>query len=362
MSLVLAMDAPRVLITHGGTRVSETVHLLIDQGARVTLSMSHAPQASGQDPRVHDLVSRGLITLHGDPDLDAFDLVIRDPARGGGDADPGPAPAADDAEHAGRGRVVLLGGGIGAPGLMTLDGLEAIRAADVLVCDRLAPLGLLTHARKDSCIIHVGKIPRGDFTSQEQINAILVEQGQAGRLVVRLKGGDPFVFGRGGEEWNACVQARVPVTVIPGVTSSIAAPALAGVPVTHRHLSQGYVVVSGHVQPDDPRCEVDWAALATVNLTIVILMGVAALEQISATLIRHGKDAETPAMSVADAGLPSQRSVVGTVASIAEIAARAGVSAPAVTVIGPVVDALVGAGSAADGDYSSSHASTSATR
>lgn len=342
MSLVLPVHAARVLITHGGPAVSETVHSLLDQGATVTLADSGrtaVDTASGaaaplmSDPRVADLLSRGLVSIDADPDLSAYDVVVRDPSS---------SPAAREASASQTGgHVVLLGGGLGSPGLMTIDGLEAIRAADVLVCDRLAPLGLLTQARPDAHIIHVGKIPRGDFTPQEQINATLVEHGLAGRYVVRLKGGDSFVFGRGGEEWNACVEVGLPVTVIPGVTSSVAAPALAGVPVTHRHLSQGYVVVSGHVTPSDPRCDVNWAGLATLNLTIVILMGVAALDEISTTLREHGMDPHTPAMSVADAGMPSQRSATGTLESIVAIAAQAGVSAPAVTVIGPVVDALV---------------------
>ncbi|MGB3827954.1 MAG: uroporphyrinogen-III C-methyltransferase [Ornithinimicrobium sp.] len=339
MSLVVPVQAAHVLITHGGPRVSETVHALIDQGASVTLAAAPGAPSLTLDPRVADLLARNLVTVAVDPDLSAYDVVLRDP-HGALPAQDRAHPESSSHGTAGTGRVVLLGGGLGAPGLMTLDGLDAIRAADVVVCDRLAPLGLLTQARPDCEVIHVGKIPRGDFTPQEQINALLVQHAGAGRFVVRLKGGDPYVFGRGGEEWNACVEAGVPVTVVPGVTSSIAAPALAGVPVTHRHLSQGYVVVSGHVTPSDPRCDVDWARLAGLKLTLVILMGVAALEEISAVLQEHGMDPATPAMSVADAGMPSQRSATGTVQSIAKVAADAGVSAPAVTVIGAVVDAL----------------------
>lgn len=343
MSLILPVRDAHVLITHAGPRVSEVVHTLVDQGATVTISalgLARADESAvglSGDPRVADLLSRGLAALDADPDVSTYDVVLRDPRGGAPEATSGASRRAATGKV---GRVVLLGGGLGSPGLMTLDGLEAIRTADVLVCDRLAPLGLLTQARADCEIVHVGKIPRGDFTPQEQINATLVEHAQAGRFVVRLKGGDSFVFGRGGEEWNACAEAGVPVSVIPGVTSSIAAPALAGVPVTHRWLSQGYVVVSGHVSPNDPRCEVDWARLAGLDLTIVILMGVAALEEISDTLQQHGMDPQTPAMSVSDAGMPSQRSAKGTLDSIVGVAARAGVSAPAVTVIGRVVDAL----------------------
>lgn len=336
MSLVLPVKAAQVLITQGGPRVSETVHSLLDQGATVTLAINAGDTDPSppltDDPRVADLLSRGLVSMDAAPDVAAYDVVLRDPRR---EITSEPEQGTDT-----KGSVVLLGGGLGSPGLMTLAGLDAIKAADVLVCDRLAPLGLLTQAKPDAEIIHVGKIPRGDFTPQEQINDLLVEHALAGKYVVRLKGGDSFVFGRGGEEWNACIEAGLPVTVIPGVTSSVAAPALAGVPVTHRNLSQGYVVVSGHVTPSDPRCEVDWAGLATLNLTIVILMGVAALDEISATLQQHGMDPHTPAMSVADAGMPSQRSATGTLDTIVAIAAEAKVSAPAVTVIGPVAAAL----------------------
>ena len=189
-------------------------------------------------------------------------------------------------------------------------------------------------------MIHVGKIPRGDFTPQGRINEVLLEHARRGRHVVRFKGGDSFVFGRGGEEWNACVEAGIPVAVVPGVTSAVAVPELAGIPVTHRSVTQGFVVVSGHVPPDDPRNDVDWAALAQTGLTIVILMGVAALPEISAALIDAGMPDDTPAACIADGGLPSQRSCRATLLAIAEAAAESGISAPAVTVVGPVVTAL----------------------
>ncbi|HEY5821268.1 MAG TPA: uroporphyrinogen-III C-methyltransferase [Propionibacteriaceae bacterium] len=234
------------------------------------------------------------------------------------------------------GSVTLVGGGPGDPGLLTVAGLDAVRTADVLVCDRLAPLAVLDQARPGALIIDVGKIPRGAFTPQEQINAILVEHGLAGRTVVRLKGGDNFIFGRGGEEWQACAAAGVPVQVIPGVSSATAAPALAGIPLTHRALTQGFTVVSGHLPPGDPGSTLNWTALARTNTTLVILMGVATLAAITAELITDGLAPDTPAATIADAGLPSQRTVRASVADIARITDEAEIKPPAVTVIGAV--------------------------
>ena len=150
------------------------------------------------------------------------------------------------------GTVTLVGGGPGDPGLITVQGLHAIRQADVVVYDRLAPLECLAEARPEAELIEVGKIPRGPQTRQERISEIMIQHAWAGRAVVRLKGGDSFVFGRGGEEWQACAAAGVPVHVVPGVTSAVAVPELAGIPVTHRSLTQGFTVVSGHVPPGDP--------------------------------------------------------------------------------------------------------------
>ena len=320
-------SAPHVLVVEPGPRASETVQSLLDQGARVDV------QSPAPDARLVDLAGRRLITLHTEDDLDTgrYDIVLRDPLRAA-------ATATTDRT---TGRVVLVGGGPGPLGLLTIAGLEAVRAADVLVCDRLAPLAALEQAKPGAEVVHVGKIPRGEFTPQEQINAILVDRALAGRRVVRLKGGDNFVFGRGGEEWNACVEAGIPVEVVPGVSSSIAVPALAGIPLTHRSLTQGFVVVSGHVTPEDPRSDIDWDALARLGLTIVILMGVAALPQITERLLRAGLDPATPAASIADGGMPSQRLVRGDLATLPAAAAAEDIGAPAVTVIGPAVSALL---------------------
>ena len=338
---------PRVLVLDPGPRASETVQSLLDQGALVDV------RCAAPDARLEDLAGRRLITLRTDAglgtdpaiDLASYDVVLRDPLHGnradGSDVTAPVDATADTIPARGTGRVILVGGGPGPLGLLTLDGLEAIRSADVLVCDRLAPLAALEQARPDAEVVHVGKIPRGEFTPQEQINQVLVDRALAGKVVVRLKGGDNFVFGRGGEEWNACVEAGLPVTVIPGVSSSIAVPGLAGVPVTHRNLTQGFVVVSGHVAPDDPRSEVGWDALARLGLTIVVLMGVAALPEISARLINAGMDPATPAASIADGGMPSQRQVRADLATLPLAAAAEDIGAPAVTVIGAAVAALL---------------------
>ncbi|MDN5803727.1 MAG: uroporphyrinogen-III C-methyltransferase [Microlunatus sp.] len=238
--------------------------------------------------------------------------------------------------NSGGGHVTLGGGGPGDPGLITVAGLAAIRQADVVVCDRLAPLAVLSQAPADVQVIDVAKIPRGEHTPQERINQLLVEHGRAGRRVVRLKGGDSFVFGRGGEELLACAEAGVEVSVIPGVTSAVAAPALAGIPLTHRTLTQGFTVVSGHLPPGHPGSTLDWAALAGGNTTLVIMMGMATLPEIAAELVLRGLNPHTPAATVADGGLPTQRSVRATVATIAEQTRHAGLKPPAIIVIGAV--------------------------
>lgn len=324
MRLDIPGTGARVLVRDPGPRVAEIVHTLLDGGAVVDV------QESGTHPVVRDLAARRLVTVVAAPDLLAYDVVLRDPA----------TEVQEPTRAGSGGRVVLVGGGPGDRGLLTIAGMQALREADVVVCDRLAPLGVLDELDPRPEIIHVGKIPSGAFTPQERINAILVEQAQAGRNVVRFKGGDSFVFGRGGEEWNACVDAGVSVTVIPGVTSSIAAPALAGVPLTHRDVIQGFMVVSGHVAPDDPRSTVDWRAVAETHMTLVVLMGVKTLASIADALIAHGLDPDTPAASVADAGLPSQRVARGPLRDIARIGDEADIRPPAVTVIGHSVAAL----------------------
>ncbi|QBX56928.1 uroporphyrinogen-III C-methyltransferase [Nocardioides seonyuensis] len=232
------------------------------------------------------------------------------------------------------GTVALVGGGPGEAGLMTVAGRAAVEQADVLLVDHLAPSEALGWAPSDAEIVDVGKLPREAFTPQESINALLVQHARAGRRVVRLKGGDGFVFGRGMEELEACAQAEVSVRVIPGVTSSVAVPALGGIPVTHRGLVQGFSVISGHVPPGHPDSTLDFEALARSGTTLVVLMGVATLSAITAALVANGLDPATPAAVVARGGHPDQQ-VVG--ATVADIAARAAhVEPPAITVIGHV--------------------------
>lgn len=327
MNSPISADGRAVLLHSPQPGVSERIQALLDAGARMTV------RCANPDATLRDLASRRLIELVADADPLAFDIVLRDHER---------VMDARQERKVGddSGRVTLVGGGPGDQGLLTIAGMQAVREADVLVCDRLAPLGALKEARPDAEVIHVGKIPRGEFTPQEAINDALIEHARSGKHVVRLKGGDSFVFGRGGEEWNACVAAGVPVDVIPGVSSAIAAAELVGIPVTHRAVTQGFIVVSGHVGPDDHRNAVDWGALASSGLTIVVLMGVAALRQIADRLIAEGLPSSTPAACVAGASMSSQRQVTGTLADIDRHAAEAGISAPAVTVVGHVVTAL----------------------
>ena len=237
-----------------------------------------------------------------------------------------------------RSGVALVGGGPGDPGLLTVRGRQLLAEADVVVTDRLAPRSMLHELPPDVQIIDVAKIPYGRSVAQEHINAALIEHAQAGRFVVRLKGGDPYVFGRGSEEVIACLRAGVPVTVVPGVTSAVAVPAAAGVPVTHRGVAQEFSVVSVHVPPDDERSTVNWPALAATRGTLVLLMGVERLAAVADTLIRYGRSGSTPVSVVADGTLPTQRTIVATLDSVAPRVLKDGIRPPAVVVIGEVVN------------------------
>lgn len=259
-------------------------------------------------------------------------------ARAAASPTPSPSPQGAPAARPSTGRVTLVGGGPGDPGLMTVAGREALRQADVVLYDHLAPLELLAETRPGAELVDVSKRPGGPTTPQDDINRLLVGHAQAGRDVVRLKGGDAFVFGRGGEECQACTAAGIPVSVIPGVSSAIAAPAAAGIPVTHRTVSQGFTVVSAHVGPDHPASTLNWQALADSGTTLVVLMGVATLKAVCDGLVHRGLDPETPAAIVENAGRPGFQSVRATLATLAEAAAHAGVEGPAVTIIGGVAD------------------------
>ena len=244
------------------------------------------------------------------------------------------------ARSAGPGQVFLVGSGPGDPELITVKGRRLLNRADVVVTDRLVPGMLLDELRPEVELVDAAKIPYGPSAAQEEINRILVERALAGKFVVRLKGGDPFVFGRGGEEALACAKAGVPVTVVPGVTSSIAAPALAGIPVTHRGVAHEFTVVSGHVPPESDQSLVDWGALARLRGTLVVLMGLKNLPKIAARLLAEGRAADTPAAVVQEGSTTSQRVLRSTLGEVATATAAAGLRPPAVVVIGDVVPVL----------------------
>ncbi|WP_448614479.1 uroporphyrinogen-III C-methyltransferase [Modestobacter sp. URMC 112] len=235
------------------------------------------------------------------------------------------------------GSVVLVGGGPGDPGLVTVRGRQAVASADVVVADHLAPQGLLASLPVGVEVIDASKLPRGRSMAQEQINDLLVSRAREGKRVVRLKGGDPFVFGRGFEELEACAAAGVPVEVVPGVTSAIGVPGLAGVPVTHRGLTHEFVVVSGHVPPGHPASLVDWPALGRLRGTVVVLMGVDTAPAIAASLVEHGRPAGTPVAVISDGATPAQRVLRTTLQGLARTIADEGVRPPAVWVVGDVV-------------------------
>lgn len=228
--------------------------------------------------------------------------------------------------------VYLVGAGPGDPGLITVRGREVLSRADVVVFDRLAPAALLELAPEDAELVDVGKAPGRVKATQDEINALLVEHGRAGHTVVRLKGGDPFVFGRGGEEAEALAAAGVAFEVVPGVTSAVAAPAYAGIPVTHRGISTHVTIVTGHEDPEKGPAEVDWEALGAAGGTLVVLMGTARLDEIVKRLEAGGRPPSTPAAAVTWGTHPRQRTVRATLGTIAEAA----VEAPAAIVIGDV--------------------------
>ncbi|GAB3057762.1 uroporphyrinogen-III C-methyltransferase [Micromonospora schwarzwaldensis] len=238
---------------------------------------------------------------------------------------------------AAAGSVAVVGGGPGPDDLITVRGKALLDAADVVVVDRLAPQGLLAGLRPAVLVVDAAKVPRGPSMAQDTINEALVTHARAGRRVVRLKGGDPYLFGRGHEEVRACTEAGVPVTVVPGVSSALAAPALAGVPVTHRGVAHDVTVVSGHLPPGHPGSLVDWAALGRARGTLVLLMAVDTIAKIAAALVEHGRAPETPVLAVQDAGHPGQRAVPARLDEIGTVAAREGIRPPAVFVVGQVV-------------------------
>ncbi|MFE2285827.1 uroporphyrinogen-III C-methyltransferase [Streptomyces sp. NPDC059443] len=233
--------------------------------------------------------------------------------------------------------VSLVGGGPGDPDLITVRGRRLLAEADVVIADRLGPRDLLDELPPHVEVIDAAKIPYGRFMAQEAINNALIEHAKAGKAVVRLKGGDPYVFGRGMEELQALAEAGIPCTVVPGISSSISVPGAVGIPVTHRGVAHEFTVVSGHVGPDDPRSLVDWASLAKLTGTLVILMGVDKIGLIAEALVRHGRPADTAVAVIQEGTTASQRRVDATLATVGETVKAQDVRPPAVIVIGDVV-------------------------
>ncbi|MDX3235877.1 uroporphyrinogen-III C-methyltransferase [Streptomyces sp. ME03-5709C] len=241
-------------------------------------------------------------------------------------------------QHRGRTPgVALVGGGPGDPDLITVRGRRLLAEADVVIADRLGPRDLLDELPPHVEVIDAAKIPYGRAMAQEAINAALIEHAKAGKAVVRLKGGDPYVFGRGMEEAQALAEAGVACTVVPGISSSISVPAAAGIPVTHRGVAHEFTVVSGHVAPDDPRSLVDWAALARLRGTLVLLMAVERIGPIAAALVEHGRGGDTPVAVIQEGTTAAQRRVDATLATVGERVAAEGIRPPAVIVVGEVV-------------------------
>ena len=351
----LALDLPvqgyAVTVVGSAGRALAVTGSLLRAGAFVTV-VSASPTGY-----LRDLGARGLISLRcrdfTSADLDSPSMIFA--CTGDAVADATIARVARERgvlcradphtggnPGSGVGRVTLVGGGPGDPGLLTVAGRDALAHADVIVADRLAPVAALAELAPTAVVVDASKIPGGRRMEQSEINAHLISHALAGRSVVRLKGGDGFVFGRGGEEVDECVRAGITVAVIPGVSSAIAAPASAMIPVTHRGLVQGFTVVSGHVPPEHPESTVNYAALAQANTTIVLMMAVANLEPIADALMAAGMSGETPAAVIADGSLASQRVVRGTLASIAGDALGADVGPPATTVIGDVAGFVPG--------------------
>ncbi|MFC5818410.1 uroporphyrinogen-III C-methyltransferase [Nonomuraea harbinensis] len=391
--LGLRLSGRRVLVVGGGRVAQRRVPALLDADAEVTVV---SPSVT---PALDDLIAAGRVTWHarhyqvGDCDgawlvqactddrpvntavaaeaeakriwcvraddkdasaawtpasgrVDEISVAVTaggDPRRAAGIRDAVVGALRDGTVDARRNRtkpvgVALVGGGPGDPGLITVRGRQLLAQADVVVADRLAPRALLDELAPDVELVDAAKVPYGRSLSQEKINELLVERAREGKFVVRLKGGDPFVFGRGGEEMIACARAGIPVLVVPGITSAVAVPAAAGVPVTHRGVSQEFHVISVHVAPDDPRSTVDWPGLARSRGTLVLMMAVERLPAVAEALIRDGRPPETPVMVVQDGTLPTQRAVTASLSTVAERVSAAGIRPPAIIVVGDVVE------------------------
>jgi uroporphyrin-III C-methyltransferase len=235
------------------------------------------------------------------------------------------------------GKVYLVGAGPGDPKLITVKGLECLQQADVIIYDRLANPALLRHARADAELIYCGKLPQHHTMRQEAINQLLADKAQEGKIVVRLKGGDPCVFGRAGEEAEYLAERQIPYEIVPGVTSGIAVPAYAGIPVTHREHGSSFALVTGHASGEKADDEERWRALAKGMDTIAFYMGVGNLPHICSKLLRHGRDPNTPVAVISWGTLPEQATVVGSLADIEEQVKNSTIANPAIILVGDVV-------------------------
>ena len=272
-------------------------------------SVTMAVSADGDPRRARDLCTAVLAAFR------QGDLSAR-PRRGAG------------------GEVILVGGGPGDPDLITLRGYRALLNADVVITDRLGPTALLASLDDDVEIIDVGKTPRGPSVPQDEINALLIDRAKSGKRVVRLKGGDPFIFGRGGEEVQVCTAAGIPVQVVPGISSATAAPLLAGIPLTQRGLNQHFVVATAHLPPGDPRSTVDWRGIAAGGGVLVLMMAVENRAAVAEELISGGMSPTTPVAIIQDASIKTQRVIFSTLVGLGDQE----IEPPAVIVVGKVVD------------------------
>lgn len=323
------LDRVWLVCTATGTEADLAVSQLCNAHKIWCINASQASRGSAAMPAVAlgpDGVSVA-VSGGGDP---SRAIAIRDAIRT--QLDGGTLPLRAHRERVGQGRVLLVGAGPGDPGLITLRGLQAIALADVLVVDRLAPAALWNDAAEGVEVIEVGKAPGQHSATQDEINEVLVKRALSGKFVVRLKGGDPFVLGRGGEEAQVCREAGIDVEVIPGITSAIAVPAAAGIPVTHRSVTTSFVVASAH---DGPAGVLEAIKRAPDEATLVLLMGAGRLSQVATALIENGKHPDTPVAIIESGWTPNQRTTVADLAAIA--AGTTTFNPPAVVVIGPVV-------------------------
>jgi uroporphyrin-III C-methyltransferase len=342
MELDLDLTGRTVLIVGTAATARHAVARAVDAGAVVSLTSGSSPavHAVGR-PRHRDgwhrLVEGVDVIVLIDASAEEERMIRTSADRRTWITREAPAPVSP------IGSVTLVGGGPGDDDLLTLAGQAALARADIVFVDRLAPQSRLRAYAPGAEIVDVGKTPGHHAVPQDHIERMMVDSALAGRTVVRLKGGDPYVFGRGGEEVAACREAGVPVTVIPGVTSAIAVPAAVGIPVTYREVSKMFTVVSGHAPLDDDQL----SALATLGGTIVVLMGVSNLPHLTAGLARHGMSVDMP-MAIIERGTQlSQRTTVTTVGEATTVSARLRVRSPAVLVVGEVVR-LMQNGDAAD--------------